>query len=354
MNHSKKHYLIVGAGLSGISVAIQLIRKGAQVTLMDNGVNVSSSVAAGMINPLVFRRMTKSWRVDEFIPYLKSFYRQLEKETDSSFFHTVQIRRLFSTQQEHDFWLIKQEREDFKHYMNVLTEEDYSYSGGKNPFGSGRVKECCYVDVKPFFESMKQWVSSRGEILNEVFDSTLLENTTYRGDVYDDIIFCVGYLNPENKWFGALPLDQTKGETLTIVSNALPADVSLNRKCFVLPKGNHQFKIGSTYGWSDPTTHITQEGKNEILQNLSFIIDEKVTVIKQEAGVRPTTRDRRPLLGTHSEFKHYHIFNGLGAKGFMLAPLISLEFAEYLMDGVTLDKEVDIERYAEAADSIIR
>lgn len=341
--------LIVGAGLAGVSVATQLIRKGAKVTLIDNGINFSSHIAAGMINPLVFRRMTKSWRVDDFIPYLKSFYRGLESETGTSFFHDVPVRRLFSSEQEHDFWLKKQEREDFHPYMNKVTEEDYKYSAGKNPFGSGRVKETYYVEVKPFFASMKSWIGSQGTILNEEFDSKQLRDTIYKEVNYDDIIFCQGYLNPSNKWFGTLPLDQTKGETLTIRSEQLPDNVSLNRKCFMLPKGNQLFKIGSTYGWSDPTTHITEEAKNEILHNLSFITDEKVTIVQQEAGVRPTTRDRRPLLGTHSEFKNYHIFNGLGAKGFMLAPKTSLEFAEYLMDGKELDKEVDIRRYFEGS-----
>jgi glycine oxidase len=345
MTNSNRNFLIIGAGLSGVSVAIQLIRKGSNVTLIDNGVNFSSHIAAGMINPLVFRRMTKSWRVDDFIPYLKTFYREMEEETGGSFFHSVPVRRLFSSEQEHDFWLKKQEREDFHPFMNKVTEEDYAYSGGKNPFGSGRVKETYYVDVKPFFESTKKWIQTKGTIINEEFDSDLLIGTSYRDIDYDDIIFCQGYLNPNNKWFGSLPLDQTKGETLTIRSEQLPENVSLNRKCFMLPKGNHLFKIGSTYGWSDPTTHVTEEAKNEILHNLSFIIDEKVSVVEQAAGIRPTTRDRRPLLGTHPEFKNYHIFNGLGAKGFMLAPTVSLEFVEYLLDGEELDGEVDIARY---------
>ena len=44
-------------------------------------VNFSSRIAAGIINPLVFRRMTKSWRVDDFIPFLKSHYKELEELT---------------------------------------------------------------------------------------------------------------------------------------------------------------------------------------------------------------------------------------------------------------------------------
>ena len=347
MTNPKRTFLIVGAGLSGVSVAIQLIRKGAQVTLIDNGVNFSSHVAAGMINPLVFRRMTKSWRVDDFIPNLKKFYREMERETGGSFFREIPVRRLFSSEQEHDFWLKKQEREDFQLYMNKVSKEDYNYSGGKNPFGSGRVKETFYVDVEPFFEHTKNWIRTKGTILNEEFNQSQLIGTNYKNIDYDDIVFCQGYLNPTNKWFGSLPLDQTKGETLTIRSEELPENVSLNRKCFILPKGSHLFKIGSTYGWSNPTTHITEEAKNEILHNLSFITDENVSVVEQAAGVRPTTRDRRPLLGTHSEFKNYHIFNGLGAKGYMLAPTISFEFVEYLLEGRELDREVDIQRYKE-------
>ena len=159
------------------------------------------------------------------------------------------------------------------------------------------------------------------------------------------MIFCQGYLNPNNIFFNDLPLDQTKGQTLTIKSNDLPNDISLNRKCFMLPKGEGVFKIGSTYEWNDPSTNITIESRQELLKNLSFIIDEEVEVLNQEAGVRPTTRDRRPLVGTHRIFKNYHIFNGLGAKGYMLAPLICEEFCDYLLNDKELDPEIDIKRY---------
>ncbi|MDX2359608.1 MAG: FAD-dependent oxidoreductase [Crocinitomicaceae bacterium] len=342
---TKKKVLIVGAGLSGVSVSIQLIRKGADVTLIDNGVNFSSIIAAGMINPLVFRRMTKSWRVDDFIPYLKSFYAELETETNSTFFHEIPVRRLFSSEQERDFWLKKQEREDFFDFMYKVTPEDMAFDQAKNPFGSGRVKETYYVDVYSFFAGLKPWVKSHGTILEEEFEAKHLNGTIYRDVTYDDVVFCEGYLLKHNPWFGDLPLDQTKGQTLVVQAPKLPEDVSLNRKCFMLPKGNHQFKIGSTYEWNDPTTHVTEEGKNEILNNLSHITDEEITVVDQEAGIRPTTRDRRPLLGTHPTIKNYHLFNGLGAKGYMLAPLIAKEFVEYLVDGAELDKEVDIKRY---------
>ena len=335
----------MGAGLSGACVALQLQNRGCDVTVLDNRINVSSRVAVGMINPLVFRRMTKSWRVDEFLPYLKSFYKKIEQESQSSFFHPVPIRRLFSSAQERDFWLKKEQREDFAHYMCKVNESDYAYSFGKNPFGSGRVKESFFVDVEVFYESVLSLIKKSGTVLCEEFDFRHLENTTYNGLHYDEIVFCQGYLNKDNPFFNEIPIDPTKGQVLTVQSEQLPEDVSLNRKCFILPKGNRLFKIGSTYEWHNTTTNITEESKLEILNNLAFIIDEQVSVKAQIAGVRPTVKDRRPTLGTHQKHRNYHIFNGLGAKGYMIAPLLSNEFADYLLDNKNLDKEVNISRF---------
>ncbi len=345
MKSNKKNVLIVGAGLSGICVSEQLIQRGATVTIVDNGKNYSSLIAAGMINPLVFRRMTKSWRVDEFMPYLTSFYRQLEKSTSSSFFHSIPVRRLFSSEQERDFWLEKQEQSDFEQYMHRVTESDKSYSKAINAFGSGRVKQTYYIDVHSFVGSVLKRIKSLGSILHDEFNFSELKGLKYKGTSYTDVIFTQGYLNTTNPYFDFLPIDQTKGQTLTIQSKSLPEDESLNRKCFILPKGASQFKIGSTYEWNDPTVHITQQGKEEILSNLSYITNEPVEIIAQEAGVRPTTRDRRPTLGSHPEHPNYHIFNGLGAKGYMIAPLLSKEFVDYLYKEYTLPKEVNLERF---------
>jgi glycine oxidase len=345
MKLKDRDFIIVGGGLAGICTAIQLISSGAKVTLFDKDENYSSIIAAGIINPIVFRRMTKSWRVDEFLPYLKSFYGDLEKETNAHFLHDLPIRRLFSSVQERDFWLEKQDVQEFQPYLNIVTEEDMNYAGSKNDFGSGRVNEAYSVDVKTFVSNGKKWIKEHGEIIIESFDYSLLKAKNYKNISFDDIIFCEGFENRNNPWFGELPLDQTKGQTLTIQSNELPTNVSLNRKCFVQPLENNTFKIGSTYEWHNPTTHITEEGKAEILNHLSFITDEKVEVITQEAGVRPTTRDRRPLIGTHPDFSNYHIFNGLGAKGYMICPLLSKEFVSYLAGEKDLHKEVSVKRY---------
>lgn len=344
MSQTKNHALIIGAGVAGLTNAIHLIRAGWQVTLVDNNINFSSRVAAGMINPIVFRRMTKSWRADEFIPYLQSFYTSVEVACEKPLYHPIVIRRMFSTEQERELWIKKQDTDDFKDYMSPATQEDDNYDRVINNCGSGRVLNAGYVDTDVFLNEGKKIIQAAGNVLNEEFEYDKLDGLNYKGTTYSDVIFCEGYLGKNNPWFGSLPLNQTKGETLNIRSKKIPEDESVNRKCFILPLGNHEFKVGSTYSWHDSDTSITKLGREQILDKMSYLVDDAFEVVEQAAGVRPTTIDRRPLIGTHPNFPNYHVFNGLGTKGYLICPLLSKEFVDYLTLGNPLNSEVDIQR----------
>ncbi len=334
--------LIVGGGLAGSCLSWQLIQKGCNITLIDSGKNDSSRIAAGIINPIVFRRMTKSWRVDEFNPYAKEFYQNIEKNLSTSFFHSIVIRRFFSSEQERNFWLDRQDTEAFSNYMHQVSEEDQIAHPYANQFGSARVKDCFFINTNVFLDA----IHSSFKILTEEFDYNKLNPVEgiYKDEVFDTIVFCEGYQSKNNPWFNYLPVDSTKGETLTIKSDDLSQEESLNRKCFSLHLGNGQFRIGATYVWHTDTTTITEEGKELLLDNLKYLTDKPFSIISQNAGIRPTTRDRRPLKGRHADFPKLAVFNGLGAKGFMMAPLLSKEMCDFLIDNKEISKECRIER----------
>ncbi len=73
------NFILVGQGLAGTLLAFELFRLGQTVLVFDDPEQPkASSVAAGIINPVIFRRMTKSWRIDEAFPQLKLTYHSLE------------------------------------------------------------------------------------------------------------------------------------------------------------------------------------------------------------------------------------------------------------------------------------
>jgi len=341
--------LIVGAGLAGYCTAHHLLETGAEILIIDNGKNVSSAVAAGIINPVVFRRTTLSWRVTELIAYGYPFYQKLEELTGQHFFRKVPIRRLFSHEQERETWLKKQDQENFSSYLKPLSKEDLEFDLPQNTFGTGIVLNSASVNAKIFLEANKQFFISKGYYKNEQFDHEKLdpEAGSYNNETFDHVIFCEGKDALYNPWFSNLPLSQTKGEILD-VKLPLPASESLNRKCFLMPQEDGTFKTGSTYVWDTDDNTPTEEGKKQILKNLASITEETAEVIRHEAGVRPTVSDRRPLLGRHPEFPKLVILNGLGTKGYMIAPLISRELVEHLVNNTELHPETAISRFRNA------
>ena len=344
-----KKILIVGGGVAGCSLAVHLIAEGQQVTLIDRGKNQSSIVAAGLINPLVFRRMTKSWRADELIPYAKEFYQSLEKKTDKQFFHPIVIRRFFSSEQEKGFWIEKQDQNEFASYMNPLTDEDLNYTdhGLKNDFGSGRVKNASWVNTPIFLESTLEYLRSIAIVRTEAFDHLALDadKSIYKEEAFDLIIFAEGFQSCDNPWFSQFPVQHTKGEVLTARSTHLPEDQSINRKCFVLPVDDQTFRIGATYAWDTKEALTTAGGKQEILKNLAYLTDTTPEIIDHLAGIRPTSPDRRPIIGQHPEKKLLYLFNGMGTKGYMIAPLLAKEFTDHILYGKALSVETDLLRF---------
>jgi glycine/D-amino acid oxidase-like deaminating enzyme len=341
------NYLIVGGGVGGLFIAKHLIDQGCSVTLIDNNENKSSIIAAGLINPLVFRRMNLSWRANEFIPYAEKAYRELESASGSQFFHPLIIRRLFSSEQERTFWLDRQFTANYAPYMYPINSDDDIYSRGRNDFGSGRVKNAFFVDTVSFIESTFRWLSTRCIIRREQVNYAAIDpvNSTYNGQYFTGIIFAEGVHIRENPWFNDLPVHSTKGELLTIESDGLPTDESLNRKCFVLPLANGTFKVGATYVWHTYNDETTNEGKDQLIEQLSYVTTAEFRITHQQAGMRPTTNDRRPYIGKHPDFPGLYVFNGLGTKGYMLAPLLSAEFCQWLTQETEMDYDVRLERH---------
>lgn len=323
------------------------MRRGQQVQLIDSGENHSSSIAAGMVNPIVFRRMNKSWRLDEFLPDAQAFYREISQEIGEELYHPIVIRRFFSSQQERLMWEERQEQEAYKHYLHPLLQEDIQHEGAHNLFGSGRVKNAFWINAAKWVAANNEFFQQQGLLNIGEFDPNTWDpqTRTYRNITYDKVIFCLGYRQKSEHTFSYLPLQQTKGQTLLIESDQLPTEESLNRKCFVLPVGKNQFRVGATYEWNNASLETSEAARDQLIEMLSSLGTYDYQILEQRAGVRPTVLDRRPLMGEHPEYQGVYIFNGLGTKGYMMAPTLAKELVAHILDQTPLHPETEIKRF---------
>jgi len=109
--------------------------------------------------------------------------------------------------------------------------------------------------------------------------------------------------------------------------------------------GNDLFKVGATYEWYDKTAVPTEAGRNELVEKLDELITCEYEIIGHFAGIRPTVKDRKPLIGTHPQFKRVHLLNGLGTRGVMLGPSLAKELYESIMSGNPVRREVGLQRF---------
>jgi glycine/D-amino acid oxidase-like deaminating enzyme len=335
-------YLIIGQGIAGSLLAHFLLKKGKTLKIVDNlNPNSSSRVAAGIFNPITGRRFVKTWLADDIFPFAEKTYRELESEFGQQFYFPKKIIRTLSGEAELKEFKKKSERPDYESYLRLTVQ-------------NGKAKQVEILkggnlDLLKMLNLMRKKFEESQLLIEEEFNYSELKLANniceWKGIQSEKVIFCEGFRALNNPWFGDLPFTHAKGELLTIKSGELKQHHILSRGIFILPIGDDFYKVGSTYDWDDLSESTTEHGRIELTEKLEKLIGREYSVLAHQAGIRPTVKDRRPLIGLHPEYPQLGIFNGLGTKGVSLGPYFAHQFIEHLEKGKSLNMEADIRRF---------
>lgn len=342
--------LIVGNGLAANVLAFQLhLHQLSFKIIGDSSLSSCSKIAGGVWNPMVFKRMTTSWMAERLITELIDFYRKAESATKSHFLTERLMLRSFQEEQEKTLWLKKAETEAALFLdKRIYSETDPRFYNFNMPGSYSFVNHCGTLDTKAFIDAVNSFFES--DLTEERFDYTFLETDTeyirYKDYTARHIVFCEGYLVKHNPFFNWIPLVPAQGEIFTFKTNALTLDSTIfNRNGFILKTGADTYRCGATYNWTQLKDETTTEGKDELFAKLKSMLTITPEITGHQAGVRPSSKDRRPIIGTHPAHKRLHVFNGLGAKGVMLAPFFSKNFVHFLLDKTSILPDVSVERF---------
>lgn len=342
-------YLIVGQGLAGSTLARALLDRGRTVLVIDReNPAAASRVAAGLINPVTGRKLTKTWRAETFLPFARDYYRAWEAELGATFYSEKTIWRFFQSENEEEIWRVKRDDPALAPYVAPLPE-DLPGGGELQPQRGGfRVAQGAHVATGELLSSFRRQLRERGALLEEALAPADLRvepgRVRWREFAARKILFCEGHAASRNPYFSWVPFCHAKGEILTVRGPVLPEEVVLNRGKWLLPIGQAHFYAGATYEWDDLSEKPTPEGRKAILAGLRALIPREPEVVAHEAGVRPIVQGTRPVAGLHPAHPAVGIFNGLASKGALWAPFFAEEFAEHLENDGSLDPAVDVRR----------
>lgn len=290
---------VIGFGLAGACVALQLQRAGMVVRVVDDGQGGSSQVAAGLVNPVAGRNFEPSWQVEEAWSVARPFY----EEVGAHLFHEVPILRLW--RDEKDRAKFERKRERLKPWLAGVDDEGVLWTGGG------------WLDCPRFLQAAGELFRAQGgQWGNET-----------RGGIQ---VWCTGAAGLRRGEFSGIEHRSAKGEILTVRVPGWREARILNRNGWVIPLGNDLYRVGSTYEWDELESGPTAEGRARVEGLLRTFTERPYEVVDHVAGIRPIIHRSRPVV--HFEEGKGWMVNGLGSKGVIYAPRVGLELLSLLED----------------------
>lgn len=340
-------YIIAGGGSAGCSLALELVSRGKRVLLFSDGKPGASSVAAGLVNPIVPKRVIPAWNAQMIFPNISEFYRRIGDITGTYAYTEMPMFQIFATKEEAKLW---------QRQCNKVENMDFIFPAGvpvnyiHAPFGAAEIKFCGRLDVQMFCKSTIEFLKSKGMFRSEkIKHKSLLfsDNHIIYKDIYaKGVVFCEGTGLENNPWFQSVPMLNTWGDILRIkCQNLNGRNIILKQKHWLIPDTDNTFLCGSNFRMSEGSAEEISKGIREIVEGLKTWLPEFV-VVEKLSGCRPTISDRRPVMGESVKQAGCYVYNGLGTRGCSLVTWLTPVMADFLLGKKDLPREVNVHRFS--------
>ncbi len=331
-------FFIAGGGLAGLTLAYHLTERcQASVVIVDDEHPAAASrIAAGLINPITGRRHVKTRMADTLIPAAFKFYRHLESLTGLPIIKPMPIAVIYDSIKTRNDWLARSAENGYEKYIDREFGPHELGCAVRSPYGGIVLKQSAAIDVPNLLSALKHWLTQRHVMfITDVFNPDefhlvpgYVEWKNIRSRM---VIFCEGWRMTANRWFSQQPMKPVKGELLLIECPELKTDYILMKDVFLCPVNSNRFLAGSTYEWNFTSSEPTQNAREKMEKSIRQLLTVNFKVIGHHAGIRPAMEHRWPVAALHPVMPQFAVFNGLGTKGFLLAPFFSEKLADELI-----------------------
>lgn len=352
-------FCIMGAGIAGLSMAGKLIDCGASVCLIDTGdiASGASGTPLGMANPATGRYGNKVWNAEECLKSITADLELVQDSTSDSFFKNTGILR--PAQDEKMAERMKENSTDGwpEGWCSWLDQKEiHEINPELNCVQGGMwLPKGITVNVGKFLNNKARYLEQKGLVLQAKATYSIdLDSSPFAISIGNEkisaehIIYATGDKTAATEPWDFLPLHPVKGQIAVFETpKAADFDYSISALGYIASISKNRFVAGSTYEHNFDHDQPDEDGLKYLVKRLGKVypsLFEEAVLVNQWAGVRATTQNRKPFLGSHPEIDRIYVFTGLGSKGLMYSNYMSTLLADHIIEDHSLPKEISVAR----------
>ena len=357
---------ILGAGIAGLSLADELIKRGLSVAIIDKNLPGSGASGAPLVlaNPATGRRAKMAWNASLCYKYLKNVLESVQRETDQPFFTENGLLRPALTKEMAEDFERSPEKYDWpdgwiEWIPQIEFNNKYPFFGDN--YGGLHIHKTFSIDPLPFLRSYSEYLEKNG--LQTIYHSSVhinsdskqlkVVNSDQQAEFESEtIIYAVGSAITEMNEWNFLDFSSIKGQTISLdLDEELPFRESISSLGYMAadPVKRNRLVIGSTYEHHYDHVEPDQNGKKALLSKLERTLPGLKSAIKstdQWAGVRIAMKDHQPVIGRHPQKQNLFIISGLGSKGMIQSRYLAKLLADLIIENEEPPQEVSIVRFS--------
>lgn len=352
----KYDYIIIGSGIAGCCIAYELNKISNNILVIEQNKNISSSassVAGGFLSPLLGKPNSFKDLVNKALNYSLDFYKTNMPK------HIKQCGTLRLPKD-------KTNNIKFQEYEKYIDTQYIKQDGGyffpkASVVNSSHICKSLLKDIDIKFDTKINSIKKVDELwyLDDKFMAKKLILTTG----YQDMLVDEFYLKIRSVW----------GQRIDILTTS-KTSYNYHKECSVSISSVYdeiynKIGIGATHHRFITNKKNNKDDTNQLLQKAEDIVKlQDIKVINEVSGVRACSVDYFPLVGkvidskkTLQEFpylkngtkvdenrfttyKNLYILNGLGGRGYVLAPYLAKRLCDLIVNDKCLDENIKVNR----------
>ena len=369
-SYTQVDVIIVGQGLAGTALAWELQRCGRSFVIVDDAAPHSSSrIAAGLITPVVGKRLTQATHYAKRLQIAADSYAGMEQATGVTCWLQQPALRVFRHADERAVFAKRSRDAVFAAAVSPWPVAASARDGANDdlqadrqhtippeelnaPFGGFLMHDAARLRTGAYLRASREYFQRRQQVIETCLPLDSIQWQSHRVAIphlsltASRLVFCEGFVGRDNPLFGHVVFEASRGDILTVRIPTAGLNRVVHKDLWLVPTATaEKFLAGSTYDADFTHTIPSEHARDDIAGRLRELIRLPFDIIDHQAAVRPIVKGRQPVIGALADCPEAVIFNGLGSHGSLLAPGLARELVAHLFDsGGTLSADFDVNR----------